>query len=312
MQLEDAELGLNGTAPVTDNDGPASPVASTSRSPSPSRASSPFSATAADAASLADSLATFSVVDPADADDDAQAAKKSKKKQRAKKAPASAPDSPSDSEDLAALGIAQGRKKRKGKGRQGFPLAGLDDDVAVDGEVLGGLNGQAVLDSSDEEWRKGGKGGKKKGPKKGRSGAGSVKSGTATPAPMEAAPCDPPASEAVGEVADEEQPDKDEEDERATSKKDRRRAKEAVKKAGGKGAADDVVRTVSSLLSSLSTDKCDGSSATALQRLRRVVRFANETFPAHQRHRPRTRRLVRRRKLVDEEEEGQAIRRCDR
>ncbi|BGP03892.1 J protein JJJ1 [Rhodotorula toruloides] len=235
MQFEDAELGLNGTAPASDIDEPASPIASSSRSASPS---TPPPASAADAAALANSLASFSLPDGDDEDNSLPSStKKSKKKQRGKKPSPLAPDSPSETEDLAALGIAQGRKKRKGKARQGFPPTGLDlDEEELDEEELEGLKGEVKLDSSDEEWRKGGKG-RKKGGKKGRSGVGSAKSGTASPAPPTPAP---PSDELGGELGVAEPEKEQEEDEGATSKKDKRRAKETAKKGGGKGTADDI------------------------------------------------------------------------
>ncbi|BGP35779.1 hypothetical protein JCM10296v2_007631 [Rhodotorula toruloides] len=236
MQLEDAELGLNGTAPASDLDEPASPVASSSRSSSPSP---PPPATEADATALADSLASFSVANNDDEDDlPVSSSKKSKKKRRGKKPTPFEPDSPSDSEDLSALGIARGRKKRKGKARQGFPPTGLEPDD--DDEEAEELKGEVKLDSSDEEWRKGGGKGRKKGGKKGRSGVGSAKNGTASPAPPTPAPAasEEAGAEATGAV----EPEKadDEEDDRATSKKDKRRAKETAKKGGGKGTVDAI------------------------------------------------------------------------
>ncbi|BGP28002.1 zinc finger, C2H2-type domain containing protein, DnaJ Family [Rhodotorula toruloides] len=241
MQLEDAELGLNGTAPAPDTDAPTSPVASSSRSVSPYPASPPPTIAAdAAAAALAHSLASFSVANEEADVSSSASTKKSKKKQRAKKATPLAPDSPSESEVLAALGIAQGRKKRKGKGRQGFPPNSLDGEEEELHEELDGLKGEVKLDSSDEEWRKGGRG-TKKGGKKGRNGAGSAKSGTASPAPMPPfIPKDAPTSETEATVMKEVKEMQDEEDnDRATSKKDKRRAKETAKKAGGKGSADE-------------------------------------------------------------------------
>ncbi|GAA6020721.1 hypothetical protein JCM10207_001999 [Rhodosporidiobolus poonsookiae] len=263
MQLEDAELGLGGGG--GGEDAAASPPASSS--PSSSRSASPTPSPSA-AAALADSLADFSVASqPTSAaadedeeveDEDEPVRPKPGKKGRQKAAAAAAAAlvaSDEEADDLAPGMAARGRKKAKGKGKKGFPVAGFGDELdgADEGEgaECAPVLSAPVLDSSDDDWRGGAKGKKGKKGRRAKAGGGvgsKVPSGAATPARARAAVED--EDEAPEPAGGEEDAKVDtaptaaggaevEEDE-PLSKKDKRRAKEAAKKAAAKGGVEDI------------------------------------------------------------------------
>ncbi|BGP20624.1 hypothetical protein JCM10213_007160 [Rhodosporidiobolus nylandii] len=248
MQLEDAELGLGG-----DSAQPEPPTASTSRSASPAPSSA---ASASEAAALAESLAGFSVsAAPPAAEDDEEEGEPLRTKQGKKarrKAAAIVVSEPEEEFDALASGMAaKGRKKKKGKGKRGFPSSpsGLDlDDLEEDGAEPGLPALGAALDSSDDDWRAGGGKGAKKGKKgrraKGAAGGAGVapdkaESGAATPAGL---PASAAAEEADGVEGQPARPPitAEEEEDGMMSKKDKRRAKEAAKREKAQGGVDDI------------------------------------------------------------------------
>lgn len=273
MQLEDEELGLGtssaGHTPAVGDDlEPAPPVASTSRSPSPSRHKLP---TAKDAAALAESLADLDLStngadrggDGARSDDDnhdevdwtaptAASTKKSKKKQR-KKAQIvpgfddnddddevlgdSGPVSDVDLTDVIGMAPSGGRRKnKKGKGRQGARVA---SGAAAEGDddVAGAASVPDRAGAEDEEARSA--------PVKKGISRSRARSPTLPPpgADLEEGDGREPSLGVDGSDADEAKSSTQ------LSKKEKRRLKEAAKKAtangGGGGATEVVVRALS-------------------------------------------------------------------
>lgn len=273
MQLEDEELGLGTssaaghTPAIGDHSERAPPVASTSRSPSPSRYEI---ATAEDAAALAESLAdlVFSTNGGGDGarsgnddDDEAEAdwtaptaapTKKSKKKQRKKVQVVPGFDD-EDDDDVEALGgsghasdvdltdvigmapSGGRRKNQKGKGRQGARVG--SSRVAEGDDVAGAMSVPDQAGTDDEAARStpvknGTSRSRARSPPEPRSGADLEEEDGQEPTP--------------GSDADEAKSSTQ------LSKKEKRRLKEAAKKAaasGGGATEEVVVRGARSLIS---------------------------------------------------------------